>query len=124
MKTVDETFDDDLTMRTEHPANRAWMRRGVSLLGAVRGGGALGHVPSPPFKWGAPLPPLRHDLDWIVYVPEVDANDANDVVVLALRARDFFRDLAAHDAPWFTAPGAGLGRLVDLLRDPPASERR
>jgi hypothetical protein len=122
VKTVEAVYDGDRAMEVEAPTSRAWYFRGLRLFGTVRGGGALAHVRSRPFKV-AVAHDLRHDLDWVVYVPDVNALDANACVVLALRAQDFFRDLATRAEPWFIEPGASLGRLLDLLRDPPPSER-
>lgn len=60
---------------------------------------------------------LPHDLDWVAYLPKLDAPDLGACVVLSFDAWSFFRALTTHNRVWFKEPGAGLGRYVDLLRD-------
>jgi Domain of unknown function (DUF4419) len=117
-----EVADGDRVRGVDGVARPVWYRQDMHLVGAIRGGGALGHVTSHPVD-GVVAHDLRDDLDWVVYVPDLDAPDLRDCVVLAFRAQDFFRDLATRDEPWFTEPGASLGRLFDVLRNPPPSER-
>lgn len=114
-----DDFYDGLGVRSVAPRMRNLAREGLDVFATLRDGGALAHVAHPPWSRSPVSTRLPRDLDWVAYLPDLDAPDLGACVVLSFDAWSFFRALATHDRVWFTDPGEHLGRYVDLLRDPP-----
>lgn len=119
---LEATDPGELPLRDGGACYVRWFRRGLYTFATTRGGGALAHVARRPILAGGHStvsPLLPEELDWIVYIPDLAAPDAGGCVVLAFDAWTFLRELAAREVPWFLDSATGLGRYVDLLRDPP-----